>query len=182
MKYESLIEDGKLDTKSEKDVENLALTSQIQELKIVFAKQSTYQDINKNINVGNTRLNNSGNTWKTTAPTSGDSWMKENNGRTFHWCKWHEYWTATHNSKNCRIQQNTPTNKTNSTKSSDEKPLKINLASLDSDNMTDDIFDMTASVETDHHIASDEIDRMFDVNTINCTEVKNSTSDVSEQL
>ena len=100
MKYESLVEDGQWDTKSEKDVDILALTSQIQELKILFPKQSTYQDRNKNINVGNKILNNSGSACKTTAPTSGESWMKEKNGHTFHWCKWHEYWTATHNSKN----------------------------------------------------------------------------------
>ena len=37
--YESLVEDGKWDTESEKDVEILALTSQIQELKILFSEQ-----------------------------------------------------------------------------------------------------------------------------------------------
>ena len=56
------------------------------------------------------------------------------------------------------------------------------MASLESDNMTDDIFGMTASVETNHHIAYDEIDRIFDGNAILCIEVKNSTSDDSEQL
>ena len=80
------------------------------------------------------------------------------------------------------MQHNTPTNKTDSTKSSDKKSLKINLASIESDNMTDDIFCMTASVETNYHIASDEIDRIYDVNAIHCTEVKHSTSDDSEQL
>ena len=100
MIYELLIEDRQWDTKSLKDVRILALTSQIQEFKILFAKQSTYQDRNKNTNVGNTRFNNSGNTWKSTAPTSSESWTKEKNGRTFHWCKWHEYWTVTQNSKN----------------------------------------------------------------------------------
>ena len=39
MKYESLVKDGQWDTKSKKDVEILALTSQIQELEILFAKQ-----------------------------------------------------------------------------------------------------------------------------------------------
>ena len=80
------------------------------------------------------------------------------------------------------MQHDTPTNKTNSTKSSDKKSLKINLVSLESYNMTDDIFGMTASVETNHHIASDEIDRIVDGNAIHCTEVKNSTSDDYEQL
>ena len=48
--------------------------------------------------------------------------------------------------------------------------------------MTDEIFGMTASVNTNYHIASDEIDIIFDGNAIHCTEVKNSTSDDSEQL
>ena len=56
MEYESLVEDVQWDTKSEKDLEFLALTSHIQELKILFAKQSTSQYRNKNINVGNTRV------------------------------------------------------------------------------------------------------------------------------
>ena len=60
MKYESLVKNGQWDTKSEKDVEILALNSQIQALKILFSKQSTYQDRNKNINVGYTRFKNSG--------------------------------------------------------------------------------------------------------------------------
>ena len=73
MKYELLVEDGQWDTKSEKYADILSLTSQIQEPNILFTKQSTYQDRNKNINVGNTRFNNSGNTWKSTAPTYGES-------------------------------------------------------------------------------------------------------------
>ena len=77
MKCESLVEDGQWDTKSEKDVDILALTIHIKELKILFAKQSTYQDRNKNINVGNTRFNNGGSSWKITTPTSGESWTKE---------------------------------------------------------------------------------------------------------
>ena len=56
------------------------------------------------------------------------------------------------------------------------------MASLESDNMTDEIFGMTASVETNDHIASDEINRIFDGNAIYCTEVNNYTSDDSEQL
>ena len=40
MKYESLVKDGKWDTKSEKDVKILSLNRQIKELNIIFAKQS----------------------------------------------------------------------------------------------------------------------------------------------
>ena len=39
MKYESLVEDGQWDTKSEKYVEILALASQIQEINILFSEQ-----------------------------------------------------------------------------------------------------------------------------------------------
>ena len=39
LKYESLVKDGQWDTKSEKDVEILALNSPIQEINILFAEQ-----------------------------------------------------------------------------------------------------------------------------------------------
>ena len=78
------------------------------------------------------------------------------------------------------MQHGTPTNKTDRTKLSDKKSLKINLASIESDNMTDEIFGITVSMETDYLIASDEIDNFFDENAIHCTEVKHSTSDDSE--
>ena len=53
---------------------------------------------------------------------------------------------------------------------------------LEGNSMTDDIFGMTKSVEKNDHIASDEIDRVFDGNAIHITEVKHYTSDDSEQL
>ena len=74
------------------------------------------------------------------------------------------------------------TNKTDRTESSNKKSLKINLASIESNSMTDKSFGMNASVEINNHFASDEIDRIFDGNTIHCNEVKNSTSDDSEKL
>ena len=80
------------------------------------------------------------------------------------------------------MQHNNAKNKTNSTKSPDKKLLNINLAYLESDDMTDVIFGMTASVEKNYHIASDEIDRIFDGNIIHCTEVKQYTYDDSEHL
>ena len=182
IKYESLVKDGQWDTKTEKDADILDLTIQIQELKILFSKQSTYQERNRDKNVGNTRFNNSGNTQKSTTPTSSEYWTKEKNGRNFHWCKYHEYWTATHSSNNIEMEHDTPTNKTNRTKFSDKKSLKINSAYLDIDNMTDRIFGITTSAKANYCIASDEIDRIFDGNTIHCTEVKHSTSDDSEQI
>ena len=56
------------------------------------------------------------------------------------------------------------------------------MVSLESDNMNDETFGMTASVKTNYHIASDEIDRIFNANVIHCNEVTHSTSDDSEQL
>ena len=95
---------------------------------------------------------------------------------------WHEYWTTMHNSKisecNTIPQQIRSTAPNFPTK----KALKINLASLESNSMTNDIFGMTASVETNYHIASNEIDRIFDANVVHCTEVKHSTSGDCEQL
>ena len=77
------------------------------------------------------------------------------------------------------MQHDTATNNTDSTESPDKKILKINLAYLESDSMTDEIFGMTASVEKNYHIASNEIDRIFDGNAIHFTKIKNSTSDDS---
>ena len=47
IKYESLVKYGQWDTKSEKYVKIIALTSQIQELNILYAKQSASQERNK---------------------------------------------------------------------------------------------------------------------------------------
>ena len=80
------------------------------------------------------------------------------------------------------MQHDATTNKTDSTKSSDKKSWKINLTYLEGNGMTDEIVSMTASLDTNYHIVSNEIDRIFDGNTINCTEVKNSTPDDCEQL
>ena len=80
-KYESLVKDRQWDTISEKYVEIIALTSQIQELKILFAKKSTFQRINRNNNSVNNSSNNSSNnggrSWKTINPKSGESCMKK---------------------------------------------------------------------------------------------------------
>ena len=78
------------------------------------------------------------------------------------------------------MQHNTAANKNDTTKLSDKKSLKINLASLQSDKMTGDIFGMTASVEKNYYISTDEIDILCDGNAIHWTEVKYSTSDDSE--
>ena len=48
--------------------------------------------------------------------------------------------------------------------------------------MTDDIFGVAASVDTNYHIASDEIDIIFYGNIIHCNVFKHSTSDYYEQL
>ena len=80
------------------------------------------------------------------------------------------------------MQHDTATNKTSSTELSDKKPLNINFPYLESDSMTGDIFGMTADMETNYHITSDEIDRIFDENAIHFTEVKHYTSDDYEQL
>ena len=89
VKYKSLVEDGQWNTKYEKDVKILSLTRHVQELNILFAKQSTSQEINKNKNGGKNSINNGGSSWKTIDPKSGESWTKEKNGRSWHWCKWH---------------------------------------------------------------------------------------------
>ena len=84
--------------------------------------------------------------------------------------------------KKNRTKNYTTTNKTDSTKLPNKKSLKINLAYLKRDSMTDKCFGMTISVETNYHIKFDEFERIFDENKIHCNEVKHSTPDDSEQL
>ena len=58
----------------------------------------------------------------------------------------------------------------------------INFSSLESDSMTDDIFSITASMETNYHIVSDGTDRIVYGHATHCNEVKHSISYDSEQL
>lgn len=166
IKYETLIEDGQWEVKSEKDVEILALNCKIDELKTLFAKQSSYRDKS-----GTNNNNKPGfKSWKAIAPKTGESWSQEKNGRTWHWCKHHEYWTATHNSKNCRTQNETATNETESTT---EPSLAINMASLSNDNLSDDIFGMVATFDS-NEIAPNELDGIFDGNMFAANETMQS--------
>ena len=80
------------------------------------------------------------------------------------------------------MQNKTKTNNTNSTKSSDKNSFKINLAYLESDSMTNAIFGVNASLETNDHISSYETERVFDGNVIHYNEVKHSTFDDYEEL
>ena len=71
------------------------------------------------------------------------------------------------------MQNDTATDKTNNTKSSDKNSLDINMGSLESDNITNNIFGMISSAERNNiHGASDEIERIFNANAIHCKEVK----------
>ena len=56
----------------------------------------------------------------------------------------------------------------------------INMASLKSNSMTDEIFGMFASVKKNHHVASDELEGIFNTNAIHCKEAKHYTFDDSE--
>ena len=86
-----------------------------------------------------------------------------------------------HTIKKLRTQNDTATDKTDNTKYFDEKSFKINMESLESDNTTNKCFGMIESAEANNHVASDELEGIFDANMIHCKEVKYSTSDDSEQ-
>ena len=66
--------------------------------------------------------------------------------------------------KKFQMRNDPATTKTDNIKSSDKNSLKINLTSLESNSMPDDIFGITTSVEKNYHIASNEIDIIFDAN------------------
>ena len=83
--------------------------------------------------------------------------------------------------KNFEIQNGTATDKTDNTKLSDKKSLKFNKEYLESDNKTNFFFKLVVYVETNNHVAYDELERIFDTNAIHCKDVKHSTFDDSEQ-
>ena len=114
------------DVKKETDI--VALNSKIDHLEALLAKGSNE---NSTTQKGFTSNNKSRehSSWKITAPKQGEPWSKVVNGKTFNWCKFHNFWSTQHNTKNCRkglkIQGGTNSNQ--------NPQLEINLAATDYD-------------------------------------------------
>ena len=112
------------DVKKESDI--VALTSKIDRLEALLARSS---ESNSNSQSSSSNQNNSRSGWKVTGPKQGEPWTKTVNGKQFHWCKYHNFWTTQHNSKNCRkglkLQENAS--------SGDNAQLEINLATTEYD-------------------------------------------------
>ena len=153
IKYKYLFEDRQWGTKSKKDVEILAFTIQIQEPKILFVKQSFYQERNK-INHGskndgnngsNNSCNNCGSSWKTIASEIWRIVDKIKEQVHLALVKIAQILDRNAQFKKIRMRNDTTTDITNNTESSNKKSFNINIASLESNNMTKNIFGMITS-------------------------------------
>lgn len=112
------------DIKKETDI--VALTSKIDRLEALLAKTSATSSNSHSSSSSNSNSNSSRTGWKITAPQKGDPWSKTVNGKLFHWCKYHNFWSTQHNSNNCRKgeKERSQTNPTT------EPSLELNVASL----------------------------------------------------
>ena len=114
------------DIKKESDI--VALTSKIDRLEALLAR-STNGSSSQQPQSSSNQSGNSRSGWKITGPKPGEPWSKTVNGKEFHWCKYHNFWTTQHNTKNCRkglkLQENTT--------SGNNAQLEINLATTEYD-------------------------------------------------
>ena len=134
-KYESLCKDGQWDTNPKKDVKIVALTSHILELKIPFTKKSASQESNKDINGDQKSFNNDGRSWKTIAPTYGESWTEKKPAHLA-LVKMAQILDRNTQLNISLMKNNTSTYKTNSTKFSNKSSLKIISIYMKSNSMT----------------------------------------------
>ena len=130
-KYNHYVQDklwnkNKTMTDIKKETDIIALNSKIDRLEALLAKTSANSSNSHSSSVPNSNSNNSRTGWKITAPQKGDPWSKTVNGKLFHWCKYHNFWSTQHNSNNCRKGEKERT-QTNSTT---EPSLELNIASL----------------------------------------------------
>ena len=108
-KYNHYVQDKlwnktKMMTDIKKETDIVALTSKIDRLEALLAKSSSGSFESRSSSTAGTNSNNhsSRTGWKITAPQKGEPWSKTVNGKFFHWCKYHNFWTSQHNSNNCR--------------------------------------------------------------------------------
>ena len=114
------------DIKKETDI--VALTSKIDRLEALLTKASSANSDSRSTPNYNSVSNSNGSRsgWKITAPLKGEPWSKTVNGKTFHWCKYHNFWTTQHNSNNCRKGEK----ERNQSNSANEPSLELNVASI----------------------------------------------------
>ena len=96
-KYKVLMESDKWNTPSEQDSKIVALTAEIDALKLQSSSPSYYDDKRK----GSNRKSKADNAWKKIAPGEGEPKKKSVGKVTYHWCTNHQYWTL-HSSTECK--------------------------------------------------------------------------------
>ena len=96
-KYKVLIESNKWNTPSAQDSKIVALTAEIDALKMQSTPTSTYNNKRK----GNNRKSQVDYAWKKNPPGKGEPTEKVVEKMTYHWCINHKFWTL-HSSTDCK--------------------------------------------------------------------------------
>ena len=112
-KYKVLMESDKWNTPSEQDSKFVALTAEIDALKLQSSSPSSYNNKRK----GNNCKSKADNVWKKIAPGEGEPKKKSVRKVTYHWCTNHQYW-ALHSSTKCKGIKVTSNKRKNRSKAS----------------------------------------------------------------
>ena len=96
-KYQTLVEQKKWQALSARDQKLIALEASVNKLKEQKRKTNP-SDQKKQTSKGKTdKATDNDKAWLTVGPKSGQSEMKEVNGKMWYWCKWHGKWSTNKN-------------------------------------------------------------------------------------
>ena len=112
-KCKVLMESDKWNTPSEQDSKIVALTAEIDALKLQSSSPSSYNNKRK----GSNCKSKADNAWKKIAPGEGEPKKKSVGKVTYHWCTNHQYWTL-HSSTECKGIKVTSNERKNQSKAS----------------------------------------------------------------
>ena len=120
-KYDELIEDKSWMRKDNTEQQLIALTAQLQQIKIKANRKQNNQPPRSSTSSKNGNAKQKGKdkwAWKTIKPARNQEGVKRVNGHTYHWCKHHNSWTI-HKPVDCRLNpkarrpKNAPQDSTN---------------------------------------------------------------------
>ena len=101
LKYQALVEAKKWQSLSERDQKIIALEAQVKRMAKGRSTQSNEGSTgsnNKTVKAKQTKDKEGlKEAWQTTGPPEGGPEVKEVNGKTYYWCKWHEKWSLNKN-------------------------------------------------------------------------------------
>ena len=96
-KYQTLIEQKKWQALSARDQKLIALEASVNKLKDSKRKAVQTDQKKQSAKVKTDKTTDTDKGWLTIGPKSGQPEVKEVNGKTWYWCKWHQKWSTNKN-------------------------------------------------------------------------------------